>query len=87
MIRILHDLFLDLGLHRLRLRHWLGFWWLRSLLFLVAAVAESVLDLLHDLIGLLVKRFRSRWLGSSLSATLDNILNLTNRTANESLYA
>ena len=86
MIRILYDLFLDLGLHRLRLRHWLGFW-LRSLLFLVAAVAESVLDLLHDLIGLLVKCFRSRWLSSSLSATLDNILNLTNRTANESLYA
>ena len=86
MIRILYYLFLDLGLHRSRLRHWLGLW-LRSLLFLVAAVAESVLDLLHDLIGLLVKRFRSRWLGSSLSATLHNILNLTNRTVNESLYA
>ena len=87
MIRILHDLFLDLGLHRLRLRHWLGFWWLRSLLFLVAAVAESVLDLLYNFISLLVKIRRSGKLCASLSATLNNILYLTNRTIDKGFKA
>ena len=88
MIWVFDNLFHDLRLNGLRLRHWLRLrLWLGCLFFLVAAVTESVLDLLYNFISLLVKICRSGKLCASLSATLNNILYLTDRTIDKGFKA